>query len=403
MSTWREEKRKDAEVKAEQARKDAELQAEQERADRRDEREYQLKREKQAADQARKDAEAAEKRKQERKRERRERRQRFVKKLQAHTVDLLIYPIALASFVLAAPAMAHYGGEVYALGGDGLSPLGWVLPVITELGMWAFALAVQITRSRTPDAPVVRLQMGVWAFGAIAFTLNLVHGLDAEWSYGVVMGVVAVSGVIAHQLTVAAPPRSRAERAEARVARQVDRKVARARRQAIKAAPVEIDADGTARLVFEPGVYRVGRERKAGLSREGDVLDRPGSRDVMDAELAALIDAEIAREVAAESTPGGVDESDEGAPGGGVATLDRPGPESTPTPQTSSGNAARRPVRLGGRQSRSMDELRAELARLVQAGEVDPTSAESIRKGLRCAKGAARTLRDGWLTERGER
>ena len=387
----REERRADADIDIAHKKADADIE---------------LKRAKQEADQARKDRKEAAERAKEKRDERARKRAVFFEKVRAHTVDLLIYPIALASFVLAAPAMAHYGGTVYALGGDSLSPLGWVLPVITELGMWAFALAVQITRSRKPDAPVARLQLGVWAFGAIAFTLNLVHGLDAEWSHGVVMGVVAVSGVIAHQLTVAAPPRSRAERAKARIDRRIGRKVARAQRAAIRSARVEITAEGKAELVFEPGLYDLDRKRgRVRLDQSGHVLDRPGARDVMDDEIAALIDAEIAREVGGESTPaasrevdestpGSVDEGGEDGPGGGVATLDRPGPESTPAQQTSSGNGGRRGVRLGGRQSRSMDELRAELDRLVQSGEVDPQYTESIRKALRCAKDKAKRLRD---------
>src|SRR5690606_41545260 len=118
----------------------------------------------------------------------------------------------------------------------------------------------------------------------------------------------------------------------------------------------------------------------------------PGPRDVMDDGIAGLIAAETARA-----------EQRDDPEGGGVATLDRPAPQSSPTPQSSSGNTSRRGVRLGGRQSRSMDQLRAELTRLVQAGQVDPSSAESIRKGLRCAKSVARSLRDEYRQSGGER
>ena len=53
-----------------------------------------------------------------------------------HVVDLLIYPLAVVSAVMAVPAMAAFGHDVYG------TAAGYALPVITELGMWAFAFAV---------------------------------------------------------------------------------------------------------------------------------------------------------------------------------------------------------------------------------------------------------------------
>jgi hypothetical protein len=41
-----------------------------------------------------------------------------------------------------------------------------------------------------------------------------------------------------------------------------------------------------------------------------------------------------------------------------------------------------------------LEELRAEMAQAVAAERVDPTSAESIRVGLRTSAERARTLRD---------
>jgi hypothetical protein len=143
-------------------------------------------------------------------------------------VELLVYPIALLSFVLAAPAMTAWGRDVYGTG------LGVLLPGITELGMWAFAIAVLVSRRRNPGRPVGWLQAGVWTFAAVAFTSNLMHGLSARWEYGAVMGVVSVAGVVAHQLSLATPLRSRTERQAARVERAAARKVARVRRVAVR-------------------------------------------------------------------------------------------------------------------------------------------------------------------------
>lgn len=369
----REDKRADVELELRQK----EFDAEQARKDRKD-----------ASAEKRKDREAAEKRKQ----ERRERRSKAIKAMSAtlteNKVALSIYGIALVSFVMSAPAMADYGTRLYE--GSAWPWTGWLLPIVTELSMWACAFAVHHTRRTTPGASVFWLQVGVALATALAAGLNAMKGFTVGWDASVVMGVVSIAGVLLHQMTVAGKPRSREQRDADKIARQIARKEFDARQAAIRDARVEITAEGAARLVFEPGVYRVGRERKARLGRVGDVLDRPGARDVMDDEIAALIDAEIAAEVTRDRD----NDTDDDAPGGGVATLDRPGPESTPAQQKSSGNASRRGVRLGGRQSRSMDELRAELARLVQVGEVDPRYTESIRKGLRCAKPTAKRLRD---------
>lgn len=389
MSTWREERRRDKAA-----------QAEQEREDRRLELEYRLRASKQAADQERRDREAERKRREEQKRRRQARRREFFAQLMRP--EALIYAIAVASFVLAAPAMAQFGAEIYDHGSTDrwwLS-IGVFLPIITEAGMWAFAITVHHRRTNDPDAPVAWLRLGVWVFAGVAFALNLVHGLESGWSDGVVMGVVSVAGVVAHQLVVADPPRSREERAAGRVARRRARKLARAQRAAIRQAEVEITSDGSATLVFDTGRFTLSR---GSLTPTIDPLDRPGPRDVMDDEIAALIESETACAdglSAAEVDLSTGSTGGEDAPaGGGVATLDRPGDRTTPTPQWSSENARR-----GGRPRRSMVELRAALARLVQDGAVDPSSASSIRRALRCRAEVARRLRDEWQaqSERGE-
>ncbi len=194
----------------------------------------------------------------------------------ARVVDLLIYPLAVVSALMAVPAMAAYGHEVYG------NATGYALFCITELGMWAFALAVQVTRRRFPDRPVWALQVGVWTFTAVAFVVNFGHGYqgnpdttDGGPLAGLVMGVASTAGVVAHQLVTAAPRRSRTERDAAKVARREARKLARVRRAAVRAAVAEIDADGTARLVFTPGRYTLaiaapGHRNQAASEHHGD-------------------------------------------------------------------------------------------------------------------------------------
>ncbi|MEV5296468.1 hypothetical protein [Amycolatopsis methanolica] len=302
--------------------------------------------------------------------------------LGAHVVELLIYPIALLSFVLAAPAMARYGVKVFASG------LGALLPGITELGMWAFAIAVVIQRRRHPDRSVWGLVAGVLVFGAVAFGINFTHGLTTAWDHGVVMGTASIAGVVAHQLTLATAPKSGQQRREARIERAAARKVARIRRAAVKNAVAEIDADGSARLLYAPGRYTLTRWRAL---EPATVPGLPVAESAdWDRELADLLATTGAtatgsgQEIDPNHTAG------DSIEGGSIATLDRPGD------QQKSSN--RRP-KIGGRPGRSIEQLRAELDRVLKArpGSIDPTKAEQIRKALRCSPKSARELRDDYL------
>ncbi|SFJ76590.1 hypothetical protein SAMN05421835_108182 [Amycolatopsis sacchari] len=303
--------------------------------------------------------------------------------LGTHVVELLIYPIALLSFVLAAPAMAAYGQAVFGTGA------GMALPGLTELGMWAFAVAVVISRRREPHRPTGGLQTGVWVFAAVAFALNFVHGLAAAWDHGVVMGIASIAGVVAHQLTLAAPRRSRIERQTARIERAAARKITRVRRAAVRQAVAEIDRDGAARLVYAPGRYVLARR---GRLEQAIVPGLPVSESAdWDRELADLLT--IHGTGSSTSTRGGIEPDPapgDSVEGGTVATLDREPEQHKSTPD--------RPRRTtsGGRKVRSIEQLRAELARAIRTNpdRVDPTSAESIRKALRCSPKNARQLRD---------
>jgi hypothetical protein len=364
-----------------------------------------------------------------------------------HTVDLMIYPLAVVSAVMAVPAMAAFGREVYG------TAAGLALPVITELGMWAFAFAVYVTRHRADrdgvDRPVWALQTGVWSFAAVAAGLNFLHGATVPPTHpvgtalknivlvpplvaGVVMAVASVAGVLAHQLVTAAPRRGRAEQAAARMQRRTATKLARVRRAAVRAAVAQIDDTGTARLVFNAGHYRLTRPR-FGLGRRTrlapvtvpglpvtPVLEEPWSE--LDRELAAMLATmdpypdsihtmRVDEPPHGETAPddaGGVamldhghdhaDDSEGPTPIDPTATSDRvrkPRPRSTPGSTQASGRGS------GRRSTRSIEELRIALRAAIEIDpeSIDPASAESIRRALRCSPSRARELRDSWKAD----
>ncbi|GAA3554403.1 hypothetical protein GCM10022222_42570 [Amycolatopsis ultiminotia] len=327
-----------------------------------------------------------------------------------HVVDVLIYGIAVVSFAMAAPAMASYGADVYA------SALGGLLPLITELGMWAFAVAVLISRVRTPGRPVWGLQAGVWVFGAVACGANAVHGLNRGWGPAVIMGVVSVAGVIAHQLAIASPPRSRTERQRARIERRAAGKAAAAARAAVRTAAAQIDAEGRARLTYTPGTYRVRRGRLVAAPADPDV---PGPPDAIDREIAALLE-----NAATGPRPGTTGGGGEPIHRGPVATAEPPAPGEAPDPAPEPGSEpgpdagdrtagpagpdrgprrSRKRVGPAGTSGntgsgtpprRSRDRLWTELQAAVVAGDIDPATAsvEEVRKTLRCRKETAKRL-----------
>jgi hypothetical protein len=334
----------------------------------------------------------------ERDRRREEHKKRW-KKLTAfvkgHVVHGLIYSIAVVSFVMAASAMSDYGASVYASGP------GRLLPLITELGMWAFAVAVQIVRKQDRTRSVWGLKVGVWVFGALAFVTNAVHGVTRGPDAVLIMGVVSVAGVIAHQLAIADPPRSRAQRAADKLAAAQVAKTNAAARAALKMATAQIDADGNARLTFAPGTYQVTRGCLRAVTPDPDV---PGPPDALDAAIAALLDA--------GDPATGPDRHGDAQPdtGGGVATADKPaGPADDTTPADTAGpdRAAQRPApRTSGRGEKSrpsgrvtgdarMAMLRKRLADAVAAGELNPATATpyAIAKTIHCGKPAAKRLR----------
>ena len=316
----------------------------------------------------------------------------------AHMVDLLIYPLALVSAVMAVPAMAAFGHDVYG------TAAGYALPVITELGMWAFAFAVHLVRHRSEqdgaDRPVWALQVGVWSFATVAAGLNFLHGITSgTMTSGVVMAVASVAGVLAHQLVTAAPRRGRAEREAARIERQAVAKVTRVRRATVRAAVAEIDQAGTARLLFAPGHYRLTRSRFAPWRRTRlDSIALPGlpvtpaldtEWDTLDHELAELLDTIDPYPGARPPAPAG----------GGIGTLDRDPNQQESTPidrPVKRSRSPRKSSRKPRQSARSIEDLRTELHARIEADpdSIDPTSAESIRRALHCSPARARALRD---------
>ncbi|MET8847993.1 hypothetical protein [Amycolatopsis sp. NPDC004625] len=351
----------------------------------------------------------------------------------AHVVDLLIYPLMLVSAAIAVPLAAQWGAAT-------LGHTGALLPVLSEWGMVAFSIAVHVSRVRTPDRPVWALQTGTWVFAAVGFAIAVIRGVTDRhgggWSLGVVMGLVSVAGVAAHQLVSAAPRRSPAERAARKLARQelaeqraelATRKVAAARvdaarRAAIAHSVAEVDPNGTARLVFAPGRYTLHRGKLHPTAMPGLPVD-PAGDDLADtvadeaaAYLAGLDFRRPADTPGQETTPPG-----EGEGPGGVATLDgnRP-PAIRPTADQDTARpeqprpgrevpVRRKPVprrtvrgRAAEPRRRSFEELAAEFAAAVAdppAG-FDPTNGESIRKTLKCGKGPATELKKRYLADR---
>lgn len=357
----------------------------------------------------------------------------------AHVVDLLIYPLMLVSAAIAVPLAAQWGTAH-------LGETGALLPILSEWGMVAFSIAVHVSRVRTPDRPVWALQVGTWVFAAVGFAIAVIRGATTPegggWDLGLVMGLVSVAGVAAHQLVSAAPRRSpeereqrRSERAVARGMRKFDRnarreqdRIAATRRAAIAHAVAEIDQDGRARLVFQPGRYTLRRGKLlpaavAGLPVEPAVDGELGYTvaDEAAAYLAGLRFRRLTDDPAGQQTT----PPDEGEGSGGVATVDpthpRPplpiadaGDIGTDQPEESGSDRAV-PARRksAGRRSarttipepkrRTFEQLRElfEAALAERPDGFDPTNAESIRRTLSCGKPHSARLRDEYLSRPG--
>ncbi|HEY0641570.1 MAG TPA: hypothetical protein VGD67_28415, partial [Pseudonocardiaceae bacterium] len=182
-----------------------------------------------------------------------------------HRLHLLFVPVIVVPAVLAWPAMAVYGAQLWG-------PLGVLLPAFSEGTMWVFALAIAVAVRE--GRPVAWLRVGLWASCAMAGVLNFLHGLHDSLATGVVMAVVSVAGVVVHQLIAARPPRprrTRAERESARLARLAERRVMAVRRAAVRQAVAVLAEDGSATLAYRAGTITL-RRRLAGRGRLAPVI-----------------------------------------------------------------------------------------------------------------------------------
>jgi hypothetical protein len=175
--------------------------------------------------------------------------------LREHVTSLLFIPVIVVPGVLAWTAMAAYGKQVFG-------PAGVSLPAFSEGAMWAFAGATTITRRRHPGSPVWHLLLGTAVFAGFGAVLNFAHGLaDGSVITGVVMALISVSGVTAHQLITAGPRRTRGEREISRAGRAAERRQRTIARAARRRCVAEVAEDGSVRLVHSPGTVRLGRDR----------------------------------------------------------------------------------------------------------------------------------------------
>ncbi|OZM69908.1 hypothetical protein CFN78_28200 [Amycolatopsis antarctica] len=238
MSTRRDEIRADKAAAAAQRREDAAAAAQ-----------VRIAEQAAAAKLRREDKAVAEQTDQKRRDDRRARIARAATWAREHVIDLLAVPVIVVPAVLAWTAMATYGKHVFG-------EIGVLLPMFSEGAMWFFAVATTVRARRNPGTQVAHLQAGTAIFAVIAAVLNFVHGLDMQGggvANGAVMGLVSVAGVVAHQLVTAGPRRTRGERDEATIARQVASRERKVRRAAVRQAVAELDERGHARLVFRPG------------------------------------------------------------------------------------------------------------------------------------------------------
>ncbi|MBP2340203.1 hypothetical protein JOF41_006381 [Saccharothrix coeruleofusca] len=283
MSTWAENRRADQAARAERERADKAMLFEQRRADEAARAERKRADKAAAAELARAARDAA-----------RDRRVKTAKAavgwVSAHTVDLLFVPVIFVPALLAWSAIAGFGHELYG------AP-GWTMPLYSEAAMWAFAFA--LATARRTGRPVRRLLIGLWFSAAVSATLAFLHGLTADGGTvtdGVVMAIVAIGGVVVHQLvdtaTTAPPRRTREQRAADRLQRLAAKRVHEVRRAALRQAAAELAADGTVTLVHRPGLVelrrRFGRVRLVPTTVAGLPVTTDGDGGIGDA-LAAEI------------------------------------------------------------------------------------------------------------------
>lgn len=241
-----------------------------------------------------------------------------VKWVKSHTTDLLFVPVIAVPAALSWSSMAAYGVSIYGPAGVTLPALSegamWAFAGATTMRQRENErrAAARLAAARKPglaadvdvdidvtgasdwddaeldddetgpgeaapeavpagDKPLWHLRIGTVIFGAYAAALNFLHGMTAAadphthavtshtYVVAVSMALVSVAGVIAHQLVTAGPRSSKQERDAARMDREVARRELAVRRHAVRSAAVDLDEDGHATLVYEPGTVRLDR------------------------------------------------------------------------------------------------------------------------------------------------
>ena len=289
--------------------------------------------------------------------------------VRGHVLDLLFVPVIVVPAVLAWTAMAAYGYQLYG-------PPGLVLPAFSEGAMWAFAIATTWTLRRHPGRPTWHLRAGTWTFAAVAAALNFTHGLTGPGTHGagvgVVMALVSVAGVVAHQFITAGPRRSRAERGQARIDRAVARRELAVRRAAVRHAVAGLDEAGHARLIYEPGMVTLTRRRgRTRLLTPATSRDTGREPDVVTAAAPGVSPAEAGD---MEAIPGTGPAVTPGAISGSPAPALEAAPEATPgTPLHSVPGVTRKhPPATPGKQPgpATPERLREHYAAGLAAGQV---------------------------------
>lgn len=312
--------------------------------------------------------------------------------LRAHVVDLLFVPVIAVPSALAWTAMAAYGSQVFG-------PAGIALPAFSEGAMWAFAAATTISLHRDPTGPVWHLRLGTAVFAAAGAVLNFLHGLSAAPGAfrgpvaGVVMALVSVAGVVAHQIVTAGPRRSRAERDVARARRSAARRERAICRAVRRSSVAEVDAAGNARLVYQPGAVTMERRWHGGVRLNDappfndappQVFPWPGPVPVFDAptvapsapsepQVSAIADAPVRHGTRATTR---AKEHASSAPSRATGARQKPtSPQASKRAKAEKllranpGMSRAEVVRLSGVSERTADRIRADLPRRLHVAE----------------------------------
>ncbi|MFC9338821.1 hypothetical protein ACFT0G_03725 [Streptomyces sp. NPDC057020] len=190
MSTYREEKRRDEQLRAEQAREDRrlELQARQDRDAARAEERRRDAEGKRRQEQAEKKARAAEQ--QARKAASAAKRAKLIRWLKANPATLFVAFVMVASIV---PAILSQIGAL--TGASVAAPMAGLLAAMLEGGAWAITFMGKQAEDAGREPRKYRI--GTWAVATVAAAVNFWHGLEAYGDHPWVAFVLGASSLFA--------------------------------------------------------------------------------------------------------------------------------------------------------------------------------------------------------------